>query len=437
MTHTARCKQDLSVASASHRLRIDQNPRDFVAHIATELVKKIKCLLALRVRVDYTLAPVAYIGRCWNCTIMDWQYSNLVSDLEKALSARSAEASEMLNQITDLFLQRVGHYSSEQLDVYDGVLNELVARVEIAARIKLAQRLATIDGAPIKTIRSLALDDEIEVAEPVLSQSNALSDDTLAHCIITKGQKHRHAIATRKMISEAVSGELITRGDRIVLGTLVCNQGAAISIAAFDTLVRKGADDNWLLECIAGRKDVPAHHLRELLSRASEVVRKRLVTVHPELRGVIEEIFPLHGTAGRFTSSTTDYRAAEEIVKSRELTEAVVNEFAVAKKRAEMLVSISRLSGLSVYEIERLFVGRWTSPVAIILKSIGFQLRTVETIYRSLLADHQGVESDLTQTKAEFIAIRRPTAERIVRHFYAKRAIKISNVKVVARTAAR
>jgi hypothetical protein len=36
----------------------------------------------------------------------------------------------------------------------------------------------------------------------------------------------------------------------------------------------------------------------------------------------------------------------------------------------------------------------------------------------------------LIQTKAEFIAIRRPTAERIVRHFYAKRAVAISNLAV-------
>ena len=359
------------------------------------------------------------------------QYSNLVSDLEKALASRSADAGAMLHQITELFLLHVGHYSAEQLDVYDGVLNELVAKVEVAARIKLAQRLAPIDGAPTKTIRSLALDDAIEVAEPVLSQSSALSDATLTHCIAIKGQKHLHAIATRKKISETVSRHLIAKGDKIALGTLACNAGAAISYPSFGMLARKGADDVWLLECIAGRKDIPAHHLRELLSKASEIVRKRLMTAHPELRGIIEGIFPTRAsTTNCAVAPRIDYRTAENVVKSRELTEAVVNEFAAERKLAEIIVSIARLSGLSVYEIERLFLGRWTSPVAIILKSIGFQLRTVDAIYRARLSDHEVAQGDLIQTKAEFIAIRRPTAERIVRHFYAKRAIKISNVKV-------
>jgi uncharacterized protein (DUF2336 family) len=364
------------------------------------------------------------------------QYSNLVSDLEKALSTRSAEAGAMLNQITELFLQHAGHHSDEQLDLYDDVLNELAAKVEVAARIKLAQRLASLYHVPVKTTRSLALDEEIEVAEPVLSQSNALSDDTLTQCIALRGQKHLHAIATRKQIGEMVSGLLIAKGDRIVLGTLACNPGATISDASFGTLVRKGAGDDWLLECIAGRKDIPPHRLRELLSKASEIVRKRLTAAHPELRGIIAEIFPSRAPAGCGPpASAIDYKAAEAAVGSRELTEAAVNEFAAAKKLGEIIVAIARLSGLSVYEIEPLLLGRWTSPVAIILKSIGFQLRTVDAIYHARLASHEGIDSDLIQTKAEFIAIRRPTAERIVRHFYAKRAVRISNLAVRSRPA--
>ena len=70
------------------------------------------------------------------------RYSTLVSDLEKALTTRSAESGAMLNQITELFLLHVGHHSDEQLDLYDEVLNELVAKVEVGARIKLSSSSA-------------------------------------------------------------------------------------------------------------------------------------------------------------------------------------------------------------------------------------------------------------------------------------------------------
>jgi uncharacterized protein (DUF2336 family) len=95
---------------------------------------------------------------------------NLVSDLEKAITTRSAEADVLLQKISDFFLLNVGHYTADQLDVFDGALNTLIAKVEVAARAKLARQLAPVNSAPTNTIRSLALDDAIEVAELILSQ---------------------------------------------------------------------------------------------------------------------------------------------------------------------------------------------------------------------------------------------------------------------------
>lgn len=355
--------------------------------------------------------------------------NNLVSDLERAITAGSADAGMMLQQIADLFLVNVGHYSAEQLDLYDGVLNELVAKVEVAARAKLAERLAPVNGAPVNTVRSLALDDAIEVAEPILSRSRALDDETLTHCIATKKQEHLLAIATRYEVSETVSHQLIIKGNNKILGTLASNPGAAISDPSFGILVRKSTNDDWLSECVAGRKDIPKHHLRELLSKASEIVRQRLISVNPEMSNIIQEILPVDAPsiANKAADPLIDYKAAERTVKDRGLSEEVVNEFAKEKKLPEIIVSIAQLSRLSVYEIEWLFTERWTSPVAIILKAIGFHLRTVDAIYHSRLSEGEVVQSDLIQTKAEFIALRQPTAERILRFFYAKRAVNISN----------
>jgi hypothetical protein len=353
--------------------------------------------------------------------------NNLVSDLEKAITNRSAEAGAMLQQVTDLFLVNVGHYSADQLELYDDILIKLVDKVEVAARTKLAEHLAPIYNVPTNTVRSLALDDAIEVAEPILSKSHALDDDTLAYCIATKKQEHLLAIATRHIVSETVSSQLVIKGNNKVLGTLACNPGAAISDPSFGILVDKSTDDEWLSECVAGRKDVPKHHLRQLLSKASEIVRRRLITANPEIRAVIQEILPeTPSPTNRILAPLTDYKAAERVVSARGPSEANVNEFAKEKKIKEIMISIAQLSRLSVYEIERLFSGRWASPVAIILKAIGFHLRTIDAIYYSRLSDGELSQSDLIQTKAEFIALRQPTAERILRFFYAKRAVDIS-----------
>jgi Uncharacterised protein conserved in bacteria (DUF2336) len=353
---------------------------------------------------------------------------NLISDLESAVAARSVETGAMLRRVTDLFLLHAGHYSDDQLELYDGILQVLIAAVEVSARAELAQRLAPIDAAPANTIRTLALDDAIEVAEPVLSQSNVLDDDTLTHCITINGQEHLLAIATRNRLSEIVSDQLVTKGNIKVLRTLASNPGAAISDLGFGILVKKSSDDDWLSERVARRIDIPEHHLRELISKASEVVRQRLMADIPELSETIKEILPNNAlaTGNETPSLSKDYRTAELVVNSQPLTEAVVNEFAKAKKLEEMIVSLSRLSELSAAEIERLFMGTWSSPVAVILKAIGFRLTTVEAIYRSRLSIGGVIRDDLLQVKAEYIALRRPTAERIMRFYRARKATKLS-----------
>jgi len=335
----------------------------------------------------------------------------------------------MLRRVTDLFLINAGHYTADQLELYDGILQVLIAAVEVSARAELAQRLAPIDGVPANTIRTLALDDAIEVAEPVLAQSNALGDDVLTHCITIKGQEHLLAIATRITLSETVTDQLVTRGSIKVLRTLASNPGAAISDLGFGILVKKSADDDWLSERVARRVDIPEYHLRDLISKASEIVRQRLMADIPELGEIIKEILPDSVPAANNTPDLPrDYRTAELVINSKPLNEAVVNEFAKAKKLEEIIVSISRLSGLPALEIERLFMGTWSSPVAVILKAIGFRLATVEAIYRSRLSNGEVIRDDLFQTKGEFIALRRPTAERIMRFYCARKAAKSSDL---------
>ena len=77
------------------------------------------------------------------------QVNNLISDLENAIATRSDETGAMLHQITDFFFLNAGHYSPDQLDIYDGLLKSLIAKVDVTARATLAQRLAPIDLAPV------------------------------------------------------------------------------------------------------------------------------------------------------------------------------------------------------------------------------------------------------------------------------------------------
>src|SRR5437763_9299275 len=97
---------------------------------------------------------------------------SLIDELEGALACGTNEKRlQTLWRITDLFIAGAERYSEEQINVFDEVIGKIAAVIENKARAKLASRLAPLSTAPLNVIRSLAFDDDIEVAHPLLSGS--------------------------------------------------------------------------------------------------------------------------------------------------------------------------------------------------------------------------------------------------------------------------
>src|SRR6267378_8103720 len=104
---------------------------------------------------------------------------SIVDEVEAAINAGSAEKRlETIKRVTDLFLSSAGSLNSEQIDLFDNVLERLIKTIEIraiadvSARISLAEvsaQLAPVSQGPPSVVRHLARHDEISVAGPVLT----------------------------------------------------------------------------------------------------------------------------------------------------------------------------------------------------------------------------------------------------------------------------
>src|SRR5665647_3053757 len=138
-----------------------------------------------------------------------------IAELEDALSHGSAERrAKTLRRVTDLFVFGSSHFSADHIAVFDGVFNHLIADIELSARVTLADRLAALSNAPPKVIRSMAIDDAIAVAGPVLVRSELLDNVTLVETARTKSQHHLLAISRRKSIAETVTDVLVARAGK-------------------------------------------------------------------------------------------------------------------------------------------------------------------------------------------------------------------------------
>ena len=327
---------------------------------------------------------------------------------------------EVLGQVTNLFIAASGQYSDEQIAIFDHVIARLAKDIEISARALLAARLAPISNAPPNVIRALALDDVIDVAGPVLSQSERLDESTLVEAASTKSQEHLLAIARRSSLLEVVTDVLVERGERHVLRSTAENRGARFSEYGFGQLVSRAEGDDELAASVGSRSDIPPRLFLILLEKASESVRIKLEATHPhpsEVRAAIAEI--TSRIRAQTLDASPDYAAArtnvEALHRSALLGERELAWFAREGCFEETTISLALMSKLPVEFIEGALLQGRSESIMILGRALDFTWGTVKAIMsmNSRLLSPQ----DLDQLRASFERLKPTTAQKVIRFY--------------------
>jgi uncharacterized protein (DUF2336 family) len=356
-----------------------------------------------------------------------------IAEVESAIAgASSYRRSEMLRKVTDLFVSDSDECTDEALSIFDDVIIRLAAEIEQTARKLLAKRLAPFRNAPPHTIRLLAFDDSIDVAEPVLAQSARLDDKTLIEIASTKGQGHMLAISHRGSLSEAVTDVLVALGDREVLLGTVDNYGASFSDGGFSVLVRRSDGEDLLAEFVGSRPEIPLHLMSALVAKASETVRAKLEAAHPRARTEVRRaVAEASGRVDeRMLSVSTDYAEAlatvQSLQRSGRLDEHALAAFAKKGAYLEATAAVATMCDLPLELVELSMVRDRSETLLVLAKSLDLSCATLNEIL--LLRANRGLisRSEITQRLAFFQRLQRSTAQNIVRVFRARAQAKTS-----------
>ena len=348
----------------------------------------------------------------------------LIEELEAAVtSGTNARRIEMLTRVTDLFVGGAPRYSDEQIGVFDDVMVRLVSTIEAKARARLAHRLAPIANAPVQVMHMLAVDDDIEVACPVLSHSERLDDRVLVISASSKSQQHLFAISQRKSLSAAVTDVLVERGDRDVVQSVVKNGGARFSDAGFRMLVKRSASDDDLAVEVGMRSDIPRPHFLVLLEKASSAVRARLAAENPQascaIEGVVAEV--VGGLRNEARNASPDFAAAQAAVdrqnRIRRLGEAEIYQYARDRKFEETAIALSILCDTPIDVVERALLDPGAEIVLILAKVAGLSSTTTKAILLLRAADRGMSAKDLDTALASFTRLQPDTARRVLGFF--------------------
>ncbi|AMN40306.1 DUF2336 domain-containing protein [Rhodoplanes sp. Z2-YC6860] len=367
---------------------------------------------------------------------MSQAQNSLISEVESAIATGSADKRvDALRRITDLFMVRADEYSDDQVEVFDDVIARLAEQIEAKARAELARRLAPVSRAPVAVIRKLALDQSMDVAEPVLRQSPRLTEEDLLTVVQTQGQDRLLAISRRATVSEAISDVLVTRGSQEVVRSVARNEGARFSSAGFGRLVERSAGDDELTVVVGMRKDVSKEHFQALIAKASDAVFKKLSADNPAAAGELNRVlFGLTGhnagetPAAPVQSPPRDYTAAKTVFdalkSSGKRLDAALQQFASVGRFEEVVFAIASLCQLPIEVVERVLSDRQSeSDLALLLiKAAELKWPTAKAILE-MRRGEGGLPYNAAETaRAHFDRLQTATAKRVVRFYQVRRA---------------
>lgn len=170
--------------------------------------------------------------------------ASVVSDaIDDLVALRSREGlQDKIDRLLRAYKAEFETYTEEQAGTVGEVIARLVAELTLSRRVMLSERLARDPKAPGRVIENLAMDDQIDVAAPVLVSACLLSDEALIRVLRSKGQTHWLAISRRSTISNEVAEILAKRGNRLVLRCLERNPGVSRSVPLRRILAERQQD---------------------------------------------------------------------------------------------------------------------------------------------------------------------------------------------------
>jgi Uncharacterized protein conserved in bacteria len=351
---------------------------------------------------------------------------SFLQDLDDAVSRGTADSrARALWHATDLLI--AGRYSDDEIWTFGEVIGRLADEIEVAARAQLARRLSRFDNAPVNIIHKLAFDDSIDVAGPILQDSERLEAYALVANACTKSQTHLLAISKRKSIEETVTDVLVTRGNQEVVNSVASNNGARFSDFGFLHMITRAEGDSILAEQLGLRKDIPRHLFQQLIAKASDDVKKRIERERPEMVDQIQtSVTDVTGALhAKFGPASRSYFVAKRLVTTQHqhgnLNENSIFDYARSHKLDEVTIGLSLLCALPSDVIERALLDKNREMLLVLTKALDFSWATTMALLFLGAKDHRITAQELRDLESEFGRLNVETSRSVLKLYQTRK----------------
>jgi uncharacterized protein (DUF2336 family) len=313
------------------------------------------------------------------------------------------------------------HRTATEVDLFDQIMDKVLAEVEPMARRALAERLADLEQAPRRTLVRLA-GDAIDIAGPVLRRSPVLGDDDLAPIARRESQDHLLAIAQRKTLSERVTDILVERGNDNVAGAVTANEGARFSDMGFTALAGRAVGSEAILNRLTMRRDLPERIATELLPVLAMSIAVKIDTTNAEVekmstRKLMDGARLLLADRLRAAASRARPLAIlnDQVARGNVNVGEAVIELADADELVELAAFLGLRLGLRSDTIVRNLFGAGEETLMLICRAAALDLDAFSAILRLRRRRRRGAAAEPARLMKDYLRIPRAMADNVMR----------------------
>jgi hypothetical protein len=339
---------------------------------------------------------------------------------------------ELLRRITDSFaVENEGPSPSVQF-LLDEIVTKIVGQIEGSDRAAASQSLSRMSHLPDAVATSLAFDNDICVARPIIQDYRGLSNAVLVDLASNGSQTHLEAIAGRNALEPVVTDIVVQRGDGQVVRTLAANHTAQFSRFGMSAMINRAAQDEQLQELLVGRSDLSLEAIGQLLPLVSQQLASRLRSSDLTFAPSVVQDQVINWVSDRKKNIVQVQRSIERIRSGAEKLDNVLDMLVNEKRLFDVATVIAGVSDFDRdYGFNLVTQGK-IDNVVVLLRALAVSWATAEGVLALRISKLGSEMCGPMIGEAAYESVDIAGAQRVVRFLKVRRAAMAQEQAAVA-----
>ncbi len=285
---------------------------------------------------------------------------------------------QVVEHVTELFVSGADSYQTEEISLFNTVLENMLPDMETDQKRTVSEKLAPIDSTSHEIACALARDD-IDIARPMLTNSNVLKSEDILQLAKTMGQSHLLAISKRAHLEANVTDVLLERGESPVKQSVAANNGAEISDWGSRLLVKLAERDERIRDAMIERADITNDDYEKLINQMPAHQQAKVRKMREENESLVLDLFH---EASKVVAKTKLERKATRIDAKGTLKEIRAGQRTLGKAITQLALSnnlfdicflLSELAGLEQKYVTNVMVRYDATGISVLCRALGVE----------------------------------------------------------------